>query len=195
MEPGSSRPGRGCASSIQAGLRVGSAAPESEIEVILAAPGWRAAVRRPEALARRAAEAALREAGAAGAITVLLADDRALKQLNTRHRGKEKPTNVLSFPPETPGERVRSRSTAGAQHESAAPAHIGDLALALGTVRREAHDAGRRVADHLAHLVAHGALHLAGHDHLAAGEARRMERAEARVMRRLGRPNPWRGAT
>ncbi len=176
MEPGSSRPGRGCASSIQAGLRVGSAAPESEIEVILAAPGWRAAVRRPEALARRAAEAALREAGAAGIITVLLADDRELKQLNTRHRGKEKPTNVLSFPADAPG-------------------MLGDLALALGTVRREAREAGKRVADHLAHLVAHGALHLAGHDHLAAGEARRMERAEARVMRRLGRPNPWRGVT
>jgi probable rRNA maturation factor len=44
-------------------------------------------------------------------------------------------------------------------------------------------------------LVAHGALHLAGHDHLQAGEARRMERAEARIMRRLGLPNPWRGAT
>jgi probable rRNA maturation factor len=143
--------------------------------VILAAPGWRAAVRRPEHLARRAAEAALAEAGTSGAVSVLLADDRALKRLNGRHRGKEKPTNVLSFP--------------GSGH-----GHLGDLALALGVVRREARQAGRRAAAHLAHLVAHGALHLAGHDHEQAGPARRMEQAEARVMRRLGLPNPWRGA-
>ncbi|HYF06811.1 MAG TPA: rRNA maturation RNase YbeY [Acetobacteraceae bacterium] len=145
-----------------------------EISVILAAPGWRAVVRRPEALARQAAEAALQEAGAKGALTVLLADDHEVKRLNGAHRAKAKPTNVLSFP-------------------GAMRGHLGDIALALGVVRREAREAGRRTADHLAHLVAHGALHLAGHDHLAAGEARRMERAEARVMRRLGRPNPWRG--
>lgn len=147
-----------------------------DISVVLAAPGWRAAVKRPEALARRAAEAALREAGAAGAVTVLLTDDIEVKRLNGQHRAKAKPTNVLSFPAEAPG-------------------MLGDVALALGVVRREARDAGRKAADHLAHLVAHGALHLAGHDHLHAGEARRMERAEARVMRKLGRPNPWKGAT
>ncbi|WP_198372624.1 rRNA maturation RNase YbeY [Roseomonas rosulenta] len=147
-----------------------------DISVVLAAPGWRAAVKRPEALARRAARAALREAGAVGAMTVLLADDAAVKRLNGTHRSKAKPTNVLSFPAGTPG-------------------HLGDVALALGVVRREAREGGRHAAAHLAHLVAHGALHLAGHDHIEAGDARRMERAEARVMRRLGLPNPWRGAT
>jgi probable rRNA maturation factor len=129
-------------------------------------------VKQPEALARRAAAAALREAGASGAVTVLLADDAAVRRLNTDHRAKAKPTNVLSFPGGMPG-------------------HLGDIALALGVVRREAREAGRRAGDHLAHLVVHGTLHLAGHDHLLAGEAQRMEQAEARVMRRLGRPNPW----
>lgn len=162
MEPGSSRPGR------RAGIR----SRDGEITVLLAAPGWRAAVPRPEALARRAAAAALEEAGVGGRLTVLLADDAAVKRLNGRHRAKAKPTNVLSFPAGVPGQ-------------------LGDVAVALGVVRREAREAGRSAADHLAHLVAHGALHLAGHDHLAAGEARRMEQAEARVMRRLGRPNPW----
>jgi len=171
MEPGSSRPGRGRVSGDLAGLRNGSQ-EMADISVVLAAPGWRAAVKRPEALARRAAAVALREAGAAGAITVLLTDDGAVKRLNGRHRAKAKPTNVLSFP-------------------AAMQGHLGDVALALGVVRREAREAGRHPAAHLAHLVAHGALHLAGHDHLAAGEARRMERAEARVMRRLGLPNPW----
>lgn len=175
MEPGSSRPGRGRDSDDQAGLRNGSQ-EVPDISVVLAAPGWRAAVRRPEAIARRAAEAALREAGTAGAMTVLLTDDTEVKRLNGQHRAKAKPTNVLSFPAGVPGQ-------------------LGDVALALGVVRREARAAGRRTAAHLAHLVAHGALHLVGHDHIAAGEARRMERAEARIMRRLGLPNPWRGAT
>jgi probable rRNA maturation factor len=167
MEPLSSRPGPACTRQ-----RAGTEDAPPGITVILAAPGWRAAVPRPETLARRAAMAALREAGAHGAVTILLADDAAVKRLNSDHRARAKPTNVLSFPGGRPG-------------------HLGDIALALGVVRREARQAGRRAADHLAHLVAHGALHLAGHDHALAGAARRMEQAEARVMRRLGRPNPW----
>ena len=107
-------------------------------------------------------------------VTVRLVDEAESNELNLTYRGKDKPTNVLSFPAEMPG-------------------MLGDIVLALGVVKREARQAGRRTADHFAHLVAHGTLHLAGHDHLVAGEAQRMERAEARIMRRLGRPNPWRG--
>ena len=151
-----------------------------EIEIVLADPAWRSAVPRVEDVARRAAVAALAEAGAEGAVTVMLTDDRDVRRLNTDHRGKAKATNVLSFPAEH----------AGFPHL----AFLGDVALALGTVRREARAAGRPVLAHLSHLVAHGVLHLVGHDHLRAGEARRMERAEARVMRRLALPNPWRGA-
>lgn len=168
MEPGSRRPGP---PDRVAGIR----RTATEVTVLCAARGWRGAVKQPEALAVKAALAALREAGAVGAMTVLLADDAAVKRLNGTHRAKAKPTNVLSFPAGVPGQ-------------------LGDVALALGVVRREARAAGRRPADHLAHLVAHGALHLAGHDHEEAGAARRMERAEARIMRRLGRPNPWKGA-
>jgi probable rRNA maturation factor len=173
MEPGSSSPGRGSA----AGLSEEESEPP-QIDIIVAAPGWRAAVPRVEDMARRAALAAWAEAGRGGqgVFTVLLADDAAVKRLNTDHRGKVKPTNVLSFPGEMPG-------------------HLGDIALALGVVRREARASKRRVGAHLAHLVAHGTLHLAGHDHLQAGEARRMEQAEARIMRRLNLPNPWRGAS
>jgi len=70
----------------------------------------------------------------------------------------------------------------------------GEIILALGTIRREAASAGRSPAHHLAHLVVHGALHLAGHDHHHAGEARRMEMAETRILHRLRVPNPWRRA-
>ncbi len=166
MEPGSSPTGGAGLVFVAAGTGKGL-----EVEIVLQDAGWRRLLPRAEALARRAARAALRGTGAGGTLTVLLADDRALRRLNGEHRGKDKPTNVLSFP--------------------GLDGHLGDIALALGTVRREAEAAGKRPAAHFAHLVAHGALHLLGHDHLAAGEARRMERAEARAMRRLRMPNPW----
>jgi len=114
--------------------------------------------------AERIARRAAVAAGGAG--TVLLASDRAVRVLNRRHRGQDKATNVLTF-------------------------ESGDLALALGTVLREARAARRPAAHHLAHLVVHGALHLQGHDHLRPGEARCMEMEEARLLRRLGVPNPW----
>lgn len=139
------------------------------IPVIIAEPAWLRFVPRAEALVRRAAIAA----GGAGA--VMLAGDGAVKRLNARHRGRNKPTNVLSFPPAMPG---------GA----------GDIVLALGVVRREAQAQARPLGRHLAHLVVHGALHLAGQDHDHPGAARRMEMAEARILHRLGFPNPWRRA-
>lgn len=137
--------------------------------VIIADRGWRRWMRRPDLIARRAAQ----EAGGAGAI--VLSSDQHVRLLNLRHRGRNKPTNVLTFepPPGQPG---------------------GDIVLALGVVRREARDARRQARHHLAHLVVHGALHLRGHDHHAAGDARRMEMAEARILRRLGVPNPWKRA-
>ncbi len=141
-------------------------APPSEVEVIIAEPAWRRLVARPEAVARHAATSV------GGPATIVLASDAAVKRLNARHRARNKPTNVLTFEP-------------------AAPGLPGEIVLALGTIRREAEAAGRRPADHLAHLVVHGLLHLQGHDHHAAGEARRMEMAESRALARLRRPNPW----
>ncbi len=114
---------------------------------------------------------ALRVAGIPA--SVVLTSDRVVRGLNAAHRGRNKPTNVLTFEPPAPGMR-------------------GEIILALGVVRREAAAAGRRPAHHLAHLVIHGALHLDGHDHGGAGEARRMEMAEARALARIGVPNPWR---
>ena len=141
--------------------------PDSSRRVTVADPGWRRAVREPERLARRVLDALAAEAD------VVLASDRAVRRLNARHRGRDKPTNVLTFQPAGPG-------------------LPGEIVLALGTVRREAAVAGRTAARHLAHLVAHGVLHLRGHDHHAVGEARAMEMAEARALARLGLPNPWR---
>ncbi len=124
-------------------------------------------VRRVEALAARAARAA----GGGGA-SVVLASDRAVKRLNADHRGRNRPTNVLTFEP-------------------AAAGQPGEMVLALGTIRREAAAEGKCAAHHLAHLVVHGSLHLQGHDHHHPGAARRMEMAETRILRRMGLPDPW----
>ena len=131
--------------------------------IVMTEPRWRRFVPRAEAIAARA----MRAAGGAG--TVVLASDLAVKRLNLRHRGPNKPTNVLMF-------------------------DSGDIILALGVVRREAQAAGRRPSHHLAHLVVHGALHLRGHGHGQPGDARRMEMAETRLLHRLGVPDPWRSS-
>ena len=129
-------------------------------------PAWRRFVPRVDALVARCAQAAKSEG-----MTVVLAGDRLVRGLNMRHRGRNKPTNVLSY-------------------EYPAP----ELVLALGVIRREAAATGKLVAHHLAHLIVHGALHLRGHDHDRPGDARRMEMAESRLLHRLGVPNPWRRA-
>ena len=150
MDPSSSSPGVARESFLVDGHGSGEepcrddAVAEPFVDVVVEDPRWHAAVPRVARLAEEAAVAALAEAGApAGMITVLLTDDRAVKRLNGLHRGKNKPTNVLSFPAEMPG-------------------LLGDIAVALGVVRREARAAGRPMHAHLAHLVAHGALHLIG---------------------------------
>ena len=139
-------------------------------------------VTAPATPASRKAVFAARRASASGCL------------IEARQPGAARITEISTFsadPLRSPAEAPLRRPWPG----RLLPGYLGDVALALGVVQREARGAGRRVAAHFAHLVAHGALHLAGHDHLQAGEARRMERAEARVMRRLGLPNPWRGAT
>lgn len=154
MEPASTAPAR--------------AGQPHDPEVIIAEPGWRRLVPGAARVAARASRA-----GSRMSLTVLLADDRTVRRLNARDRGRDKATNVLTYDPPAPG-------------------LPGQIVLALGVVRREAAASGRLPAHHLAHLVLHGALHLAGHDHHRPGEARRMEMAEARLLRRIGVPNPWR---
>lgn len=163
MSPGSSLPGG-----------VFSTAGLADVEIVFGASGWRGAVPRAEALVRRAVEAALADQGANGHVTLLLTDDAEIRRLNGGFRGKEKATNVLSFP---------------APYGSLT---LGDLALSLGVVRREALGEGKSLSAHFAHLIVHGTLHLLGHDHLSAGEAMLMERAEARILHRIGVANPWR---
>lgn len=135
--------------------------------------GWR----RHRGLKARllaASEAARRRARipAGAGITILLTDDAALRRLNRDFRGKDKPTNVLSFP--APGRDYR-----------------GDIAIAYGVTRAEARASGKAFADHAAHLVVHGVLHLAGYDHVRAKDAKVMEPLEVKILARLGIADPY----
>ncbi len=136
------------------------------VTVLVAERRWRRLVPDAERLVRRAAGVA-----GSGACAVVLGDDRAVRRLNARFRGRNKPTNVLTFEANVGG--------------------TGDIVIAYGVVRREAREARRPPSDHLAHLVVHAVLHLGGHDHGSAGDARRMEQAEAVLLSRIGVPNPW----
>jgi probable rRNA maturation factor len=115
-------------------------------------------------------------------VAVTLADDAEQRRLNRKFRGRDAPTNVLSFAASAPGLRA----------PPGAPLLLGDVVLAFETVAREAEDQGKTLADHLAHLVTHGVLHLLGFDHEAPGEAEEMEALERRVLAGIGIADPYR---
>lgn len=100
------------------------------------------------------------------------------RRLNARYRGKDKPTNVLSFP-------VPQLSVTG-------PQPLGDLVICPQVLRTEAREQNKSLRAHWAHLVVHGSLHLIGYDHERDADAGRMERREIAVLRRLGFANPYR---
>lgn len=143
------------------------------IEVEIEGGDWSSALPGVEAVATRAAEAAL--GTVQGDVVLLLTDDAAVRDLNARFRDRDRPTNVLSFP----------------AAESAAP-HLGDLVLAFGVCREEAAAQGKTLADHLSHLVVHGVLHLLGRDHEDDGEAEAMEAEERTILADLGVSDPYR---
>ncbi|MEZ5668424.1 MAG: rRNA maturation RNase YbeY [Alphaproteobacteria bacterium] len=140
--------------------------------------------------ARRAAGAAVAAAlgrGRIAELTVVFDDDAAVRSLNARWRGKDRPTNVLSFPAATPAEL--------AAPAAAMPLLLGDVVLAYETCRAEAEADGKRLADHVAHLVVHGVLHLLGHDHREEAEAERMEALETAILAGLGVADPYADAS
>ena len=159
--------------------------PLVAVAVALEDPDWRTAVPGVERWARRAALAALGAAGGgagpgdAGAeVSLVLADDRFVRRLNRRYRGRDAATNVLAFGGD------------GTPPPAGAPRLLGDVVVALGRARGEAAAGGIPLRDHLAHLVVHGVLHLLGYDHGTDAEAAYMERTEALALAGLGVPDP-----
>jgi probable rRNA maturation factor len=151
--------------------------PAAKLE-ILASKAW---PRTAAALCRKAAQTALDVCALRQdvEVSILLTTDSAVRKLNAQFRGKDKPTNVLSFPadPEDtfPGE----------------PQILGDIAIAYGVCAKEAKDEDKTFHDHLTHLVVHGVLHLLGYDHEKGKEADTMEEWERKILARLGIADPY----
>ena len=147
-----------------------------DIIFLLDDPKWKT-VRRSKL--KRAAEEALAQSGLKGksVLTILLSNDRKLRALNRDFRGRDKATNVLSFP-------------AGKNDDG----YRGDIAIAYGVTAKEAKAAGKSFGDHAAHLVVHGVLHLAGYDHERARDAKRMEPLEVKILAAMNIANPYESA-
>jgi len=148
------------------------------IDVLVESPRWHA-VPSAQRTVRRAIRAAVPKAKARSELSIVLTDDAAVRTLNRRWRGKNRPTNVLSFP----------AGDAGPQRGR--PRHLGDIVIAYETTAREAIGESKPFAHHLAHLTIHGFLHLLGYDHDKNDEAEKMERLERTILARIGIPDPY----
>lgn len=114
-------------------------------------------------------------------VSLVFTNDAAIKEINAEWRGKDKPTNVLSFPafPLEPGGMPGPM--------------LGDIVVARETVEREAVDLDKTFDDHLTHLLVHGFLHLFGYDHIETEEAEEMEALETSILAELGLSDPYAG--
>ena len=147
------------------------------VEIAVESPRW-SKVPGAEAAVRGAVEAVLAECGEDNAeVSIALAGDAQVRDLNLRWRGKDSATNVLSFPaPEAVPDGSR---------------FLGDIVLAFETIEREAADEAKPLSHHVAHLAVHGTLHLLGYDHENDSDAAAMERRERDILARIGVPDPY----
>jgi probable rRNA maturation factor len=150
-----------------------------QIEVIVRSALWR---KRPTAktIVKKAVLAAAQAVSTRPTeLAIVLSNDSAIRTLNRDWRGKNAPTNVLSFPAAAPG-----------KGRSASP-YIGDIIIAYQTTAREAVAEGKPFNHHLTHLAIHGYLHLLGYDHENDRDAEKMERLERKILKRLAVPDPY----
>lgn len=165
--------------------------PALDIAVEIASPEWADVLDDAEGIAGRALAVAFVAGYAAIGggdaaeveVSLVLTDDDSVAALNRDYRGKDGPTNVLSFPQEDEFDAPSSLP--------GMPLMLGDVVIAYGVTAREARDQGIPLADHLSHLCVHGMLHLLGFDHIEADEADRMEGLETEILGGLGVPDPY----
>lgn len=151
------------------------------IDVLAEDSRWIDWLGEPEALCRRAFDAAALRAPSSGAVSVLFTDDAQMRALNSAWRGIDKPTDVLSFPGPPDGAPLPPGETR----------MLGDIALGYETAAADAASLSREAAFHVSHLIVHGYLHLLGHDHIAPEDAAVMEPLETTIMADLGWPDPY----
>jgi probable rRNA maturation factor len=161
-----------------------------DISITITVPEWDPLLPDGISLIEQAARVALDTAcpglGPVG-IAIVLADDAMLRDLNHTWRGKDAPTNVLSFPATDTEEGMRPEPPF-----PGVPLELGDIVMARETCEREALEQGKSLSDHVRHLTIHGVLHLLGYDHEADDEAERMEGLETRILAGLGVADPYR---
>lgn len=163
------------------------------VDTLIEEPGWEG-LNLPT-LAERAARAVLADQEMVAAdweISLLACNDARIAALNGAFRGKQQPTNVLSWPAQDLASEEEGGEPWFAEPvEAGAGEGLGDIAIALETCTREAGDEGKPLADHLTHLIVHAVLHLLGYDHIRDGDATLMEETEARILAQLGIANPY----
>ena len=116
-------------------------------------------------------------------ISILLTNDSKIKQLNKIYRGKNQPTNVLSFPASSSEQIAKPRSDF--------PLILGDIVLSLQTVKQQALQQNKSLKNHIYHLLVHSILHLIGYDHKSSEEADLMESLEIKILKKLDIDNPY----
>ncbi|WP_137752206.1 rRNA maturation RNase YbeY [Sphingopyxis sp. L1A2A] len=129
--------------------------------------------------------ASLADAAPLVEVAVRLTDDAEVQTLNRDFRGKDKPTNVLSFP------QVQDDLLEGLANSDDGEILLGDIVLARETCAREADEKGISLTDHATHLIVHGLLHLVGYDHIDDASAAAMEALEVKALASLGIGNPY----
>lgn len=145
-----------------------------DVELDCAEPRWNDALENLEKTALSALQAAATLEGVSGVVSLLFTNNDTIQRLNARWREQDKPTNVLSFPADPRAKPL-----------------LGDLALALETIEREAAQQGKTVRDHTIHLLVHGFLHLIGYDHIQNKDAEAMEARERAILSELSIADPY----
>lgn len=145
-----------------------------DLDAQIKAADWESALPDVLDICQRALDAGAAQKKIGGTVSLLLTDDDEIQILNRDWRGKDSPTDVLSFP----------------AAEMDRP-FLGDIAVSYGVSRSDAEARGIGLAQHLSHLLIHGLLHLLGHDHKDDTEAAEMERIEIAALASLGWPDPY----
>ena len=145
-----------------------------DLDLRVADPDWATSLPDLEAICQRALNAGAAQMTAKGEVAVLLTNNAEIQVLNRDWRGKDKPTDVLSFPADPMDEPF-----------------LGDIAIAIGVTQEDANTRNIGLDQHLSHLLIHGLLHLLGHDHKDDTEAAEMEALEIAALASLGWPDPY----
>lgn len=164
-----------------------------DLQITSENPGWNTDLPDYESVIERAVHAVFSTCPVAAEIkgsvpsieiSITLSDDESVRILNRDYRGKDKPTNILSF-------AMQDTEDGWEYPTPGLPCTLGDLVIARETLIREAEDEAKSFADHFTHLIVHGTLHLLGYDHIEDEEADEMETLEINILNELGIKNPY----